>query len=137
MSQCSFTKKVVFFENQGTCANCSLVIREDQTHGQLIGNYTLQCQHMCGTAEAPCRNEEHAGSGPWEPCEMGSLPGVISNETQLTGVGHKRILMLDVGAPLVAIRLAVQSHYATGEKVPGLRDLAMYDWGAPEVEACV
>ena len=29
---------------------------------------------------------------------VAGLPGVISNATQLEGVGHKRILMLNVGA---------------------------------------
>ena len=34
----------------------------------------------------------------------GELPGAITNATQLEGVGHKRILMLNVGAPLVGVR---------------------------------
>ena len=34
----------------GSCQNCSLVLRENQTQGQLIGEYTLQCQHKCTTA---------------------------------------------------------------------------------------
>ena len=121
-------------QNAGTCSNCSLVIREDQTAGQLIGNYSLQCQHMC---DDNCPQQSKIEAGPWEPCEMGELPGVISNTTQLEGVGHKRIFMLNVGAPLVAIRLAVSSHYATGKQTPGLRDFALYDWGAPDVQACV
>ena len=71
-------------QNAGTCSNCSLVIREDQTSGQLIGNYSLQCQHMCGD---DCTHQNADRAGPWEACEMGELPGVISNTTQLEGVG--------------------------------------------------
>ena len=45
--------------------------------------------------------------------------------------------MLNIGAPLVAIRLAVSTHYATDKQTPGVRDFALYDWGAPDVHGCV
>ena len=101
--------------NAGTCGNCSLVIREDQTQGQLIGNYTLQCQHECRSRhrsrsesddvddDVACTARTASGrrAEPWGACEMGGLSGVIPNASALTGVGHKRILMLVVGAGLL------------------------------------
>ena len=123
------------------CQNCSLVIREDQRNGQLIGNYTLECQSECdhATADNACSRHATARTGwakPWSACKMGSLPGAISKQSLLQGVGHKRILMLDVGAPLVGIRLAIHSTFATVDQVPTLRDMELYDWGG-DVERCV
>jgi|TARA_B110000902_G_C13760911_1_gene380555 hypothetical protein len=70
---------------------------------------------------------------------MGSLGTVIrSDAAALTGVGHKRILLLNVagGKLLAAIRMKVVSHYAVGTQLPTLRDLALFDWGG-NVEHCV
>ena len=92
--------------------NMSLVIREDQTDGQLIGNYSLSCNH----------------AGAWTPCALGALPGVIPG-TLAAGVGHKRVLMLAPAAPLLGVRLTVRSHFATAGQAPALRDMALYDWG--------
>ena len=111
----------------GGCTNCSLVVREDQTRGQLIGAYTLQCRAV------------GAASTDWSACTMGSLGTVIrSDAAALTGVGHKRILLLNVagGKLLAAIRMKVVSHYAVGTQLPTLRDLALFDWGG-NVEHCV
>ena len=100
-------------------ANISLVIREDQTAGQLIGNYSLSCNH----------------AGAWTPCALGALPGVIPG-TLAAGVGHKRILLLAPAAPLLGVRLTVRSHFATAGQAPALRDMALYDWGGA-VARCV
>ena len=67
---------------------------------------------------------------------MGSVESVISNATHLTGVGHKRILMIQVSEPLLGIRLMVESHFATGVQIPALRDMALFDWSG-EIEDCV
>ena len=40
------------------CHNCSLVLEEDLTEGQLIGDYSLLCR---------------VGAGSWKPCDLGSL----------------------------------------------------------------
>jgi alpha-L-fucosidase len=122
------------------CENCSLVLMEDLSQGQLIGNYSLLCQNECAAEDAACR----AGLEPWKPCEMGALHldgGAAAQPTigkgMVAGVGHKRILMLAaIGPPLLGLRVEVRSHFATGGQVPALRSMALYDWGGA-VESCV
>ena len=109
------------------CSNCSLVLREDQTRGQLIGAFTLEC------------NALHAPATDWTACTMGTLANVITADANsMVGIGHKRILLLNVkdSKQLTAIRMTVVSHYATGTQLPTLRDVALYDWGG-SVEDCV
>lgn len=59
---------------------------------------------------------------------MGSLAGVIPAKLA-AGIGHKRILMLAPSTPLLGIRVVVETHFGTGEQVPALRDMALFDWG--------
>ena len=104
--------------------NLSLVVREDQTAGQLIGDYDLECTG--------------GGDGAWEPCVLAALPGVIP-ATPNAGVGHKRVLLLGPlasGQPIAGLRMIVSSHYATGAQIPTLRDMALYDWSG-DAEECV
>ena len=107
------------------CSNCSLVLREDQRQGQLIGKYAIECRAVGAAAED------------FSACAMGSLANVIEG-TALEGVGHKRILLLSVagGAQLAAIRVNISTHYAVGAQRPTLRDIAVFDWGGA-VESCV
>eukprot|EP01065_Artemidia_motanka_P006266 TRINITY_DN1307_c0_g1_i2.p2 TRINITY_DN1307_c0_g1~~TRINITY_DN1307_c0_g1_i2.p2 ORF type:complete len:379 (+),score=116.78 TRINITY_DN1307_c0_g1_i2:522-1658(+) len=103
-----------------TSTNVSVVLMEDQSKGQLISNFSLDCR---------------SAAGDWKPCAMGSLPGVIPtcSEGGCVGIGHKRVLMLAQGAS--ALRLNVHSHFAVSGQVPTLRSAALFDWGA--AESCV
>ena len=92
--------------------NFSLVLEEDLTDGQLIGSYSLLCQ-------------SHADA--WQPCPMGELSGAIESKI-FPGIGHKRILMLALDAPLRGIRVVVQSNFAFGHQIPALRKIALHDW---------
>ena len=97
--------------------NFSLVLEEDLTNGQLIGNYSLLCQTLHGSS--------------WQPCPMGELSGAIDSEL-FPGIGHKRILILALGAPLRGIRVVVQSNFASGLQIPTLRKIALHDWSDSE-----
>lgn len=112
----------------GPTANFSLVLQEDQTSGQLIGNFSLECLGSADTTALPT----------WTPCPMLSLGTTIPAPPVGPGVGHKRILLLGGGelASVSAIRLVVGSHFATGEQLPALRGLTLYDWSG-SVESCV
>ena len=102
------------------CHNCSLVLEEDLTEGQLIGDYSLLCR---------------VGAGSWKPCDLGSLStdGTPAIPAKLVaGIGHKRILMLKLGSPLLGLRLVVATHFATAGQVPQLRQAVLYDWAAAE-----
>eukprot|EP00658_Telonema_sp_P-2_P054327 TRINITY_DN43213_c0_g1_i1.p2 TRINITY_DN43213_c0_g1~~TRINITY_DN43213_c0_g1_i1.p2 ORF type:complete len:579 (-),score=102.30 TRINITY_DN43213_c0_g1_i1:283-2019(-) len=109
-----------------TSNNVSIVLREDQTHGQLVGNYSLFCSHS--SSQPDSRTEPH--------CEMGNLPGVIPSyqypdQRLQTGIGHKRILMIaqKTGESFDTITLHVYSHFAGGSLVqPSLRDIRIFDW---------
>ena len=118
------------------CENCSLVLMEDITQGQLIGNFSLLCQNECRAGEG--FPECVGGEEPWEPCALGSLDTdgpTISNETRLSSIGNKRILMLSVGSPLLALRVVVTSNFAMVGQVPKLRAAELYDFGGV-VESC-
>ena len=71
---------------------------------------------------------------------MGALtidgPQPTIAKSLVAGVGHKRILMLTVGSPLLGLRLAVDSDFAVGDQLPALRYMALFDWG-DSVEDCV
>jgi hypothetical protein len=105
--------------------NISVVLREDQTHGQLIGNYSLHC----GSATV------------LTACSMGSMLDVIpafqydSDQLQ-TGIGHKRILMISQERPFDTLVLKIWSHFAAFDQRPALRGISLYDWGG-KVMACV
>eukprot|EP00041_Stephanoeca_diplocostata_P031425 m.978381 g.978381 ORF g.978381 m.978381 type:complete len:539 (+) comp23956_c1_seq20:62-1678(+) len=127
-------------------SNISIVLRELQTEGQLIGNYSLMCAYA---STAPTTKQlvgqEAAVTDPaWEPCVMGGLSGVMPTK-YFPGIGHKRILVLtapqsnsDTGSQrsLTHVRVQVYSHFATGTQVPTLRDISLYDWMG-KVESCV
>eukprot|EP01051_Picozoa_sp_SAG22_P005655 SAG22_NODE_342_length_11973_cov_10.127927_4_plen_240_part_00 len=123
------------------CTNCSLVLMEDLSAGQLIGNFSLLCQSECAAADVDSGGCT-AGAEPWKPCELGMLAGLppsphpIFPKDLAAGVGHKRIVLLAAGSPLLGLRLVVKTHYATGAQVPRLRSMELYDWGG-EVESCV
>jgi hypothetical protein len=93
--------------------NYSLVLEEDLTAGQLIGSYSLHCLA--------------AGAGSWRPCAMGAISGAIESAA-VPGIGHKRILMLALTAPLQGLRVVVRSNFATGTQIPALRSISLYDW---------
>jgi hypothetical protein len=57
-------------------------------------------------------------------------------KSPVAGVGHKRILMLAVGSPLLGLRLVVDSDFAVGDQLPALRSMELFDWGG-SVEDCV
>ncbi|CAE7233501.1 FUC1 [Symbiodinium natans] len=103
-----------------TSKNVSIVLREDQHDGQLIGDYLLECRN--------------ASSQAFEICRMGAIEHVIPSEPY-AGIGHKRILMLAPEVPFDALRLVVWSHYAVGMQVPTLRDIELFDW--TRVEHCL
>ena len=130
-------------------SNISLVVREDQTEGQLIGNYSLQCAHAAASnggvawSRKPTSNPQHGVASMdvserllvFSACAMGSLSGVIPAGL-VAGIGHKRILMLAPSTPLHGVRVVVDTHFSTGVQVPALRDIALYDWGG-KVMSCV
>jgi len=111
--------------------NLSVVVREDQTSGQLIANFSLECKSTA--------------AGPWVGCPPGSLSGAIpfchaagsSSACMYVGMGHKRVLVLGtLPNGLAGIRIVVHSHFATGDQIPTVRDLEMFDWSGP-TESCV
>ena len=92
--------------------NVSIVIREDQRAGQLIGEYSLWC----------------GGS----LCEMATLgPSVIpayssASQRMQNGIGHKRILMMAPTSSFDTITLKIKTHYATaGSSKPSILRLGM------------
>ena len=92
-----------------TGGNYSLVLEEDLTNGQLIGNYSLLCRAAAAaTIAATADNAES-----WVSCPMGSLSGAISS-TLFPGIGHKRILMLALDSSLHGIRVVIHDNFATG-----------------------
>ena len=107
--------------------NVSIVIREDQRAGQLIGEYSLWC----------------GGSHGMSPCEMATLgPGSVipayhsaPRRTQ-NGIGHKRILLMALVDPVDTITLKIEVSYAVAGQIPALRDISLFDWGG-KVRACV
>ena len=125
--------------------NVSLVIREDQRQGQLIGNYSLECGYGSASASADSTGALQAATQ-WQACPMGSLDEHVISSKLYPGVGHKRILLLAPYAgnqtsdrdTLVwrALRFVVKSHFATGSQIPALRDMVLYDWSG-DIEQCV
>lgn len=110
--------------------NLSVVLREDQTQGQLIGNYSLECRPAAGGSYSPC--PPGTLSGAISECQLGA-DGVC----QFVGVGHKRILVLGaLPAGLSGVRVVVRSHFAVGAQEPALRDLEIFDWSGA-IESCV
>jgi len=86
--------------------NLSVVLLEDQTDGQLIGKWSLDCQER--------------GSGDWSVCHAHD-----------EGIGHKRIvnMLRDQGSSdITAMRLNVLQHYALPGQTPRMRALEVYDW---------
>jgi alpha-L-fucosidase len=86
--------------------NLSVVLLEDQTDGQLIGKWSLDCQER--------------GSGDWSACHAHD-----------EGIGHKRIvnILRDQGSSdITAMRLNVLQHYALPDQTPRMRALEVYDW---------
>jgi len=82
------------------------VLLEDQTDGQLIGKWSLDCQER--------------GSGDWSACHAHD-----------EGIGHKRIvnILRDQGSSdITAMRLNVLQHYALPDQTPRMRALEVYDW---------
>ena len=100
----------------------SIVIREDQRSGQLIGEYNFWC----------------GGS----LCEMATLgPDVIpayssASQRMQNGIGHKRILMIAPTRAFATITLKIKTHYASVGQTPALRDISLFDWGG-KVRLCV
>ena len=99
-----------------------MVLEEDLTDGQLIGNYSLLCK------------ASRADS--WQTCPMGELSGAIES-TIYPGIGHKRILMLALDAPPQGIRVVVHSDFATGLQIPALARIALHNWSDGGVQSCV
>eukprot|EP00937_MAST-01D_sp_MAST-1D-sp2_P000022 g22.t1 len=90
--------------------NITVVLREDQRDGQLIGRWSLDCQQE--------------GGGAWAACHAAD-----------EGIGHKRIVNVvlgegAVGTAVGAMRLNVLSDYAMPGQVPRLRGLDVYDWAS-------
>jgi alpha-L-fucosidase len=110
--------------------NFSLVLEEDLTNGQLIGDYSLLCR---SAAAVPGTGTAATGAS-WHPCPMGSLSGAIES-TLYPGIGHKRILLLALVVPLDGLRLLVRSNFATGAQIPTLRRMALHHWSRHEGDA--
>ena len=104
-------------------SNVSIVMREDQRAGQLIGRYTLWCgESLCDMASL-------------EPDNTIPAYHSVPDRTQ-TGIGHKRILLMTPASTFSAITLRIETHYAVAGQIPALRDIALFDWGG-KVRACV
>jgi hypothetical protein len=113
--------------------NLSVVVREDQTMGQLINAWSLECRATAATADQ------------WGPCPVGSLSGSIPKCTPspesggpcvYTGIGHKRIVVIGAApASLSGVRVVVHSHFATGTQVPTVRDVELFDFS--QTKSCV
>lgn len=125
--------------------NMSVVLRELQTDGQLIGNYSLLCAYTSemGSINQHSTKDAKSRDPAWQPCVMSGLSGVIPTH-YCPGIGHKRILAMTLppsntetrGLSVTHVRVQVYSHYATGTQVPTLRDISLYDWSG-KVESCV
>ena len=102
--------------------NVSIVLREELSAGQLIGNFSLACRE--------------AGDDAWAPCAMGSLGDGVIPAIPGPGIGHKRILLIAPRGALTGIQLRVDSHFADAGQRPTLRSIELFDWGG-DVEVCV
>jgi hypothetical protein len=103
--------------------NVSIVMREDQRAGQLIGQYTLWCgESLCEMASL-------------EPANTIPAYHSVSDRTQ-TGIGHKRILLMTPTSAFDTITLRIETHYAVAGQIPALRDISLFDWGG-KVRECV
>ena len=118
---------------------------EDQSDGQLIGKWELDC--MTSVLSTAAANATSAASSPsstatitagaaaarWTPCHTDN------------GVGHKRIVNVvlsdggggnareaagNTSGVLTAMRLRVLSHFAMPGQVARIRSLAVYDWAS-------
>ena len=106
----------------GVVNNVSIIIREDQRAGQLIGEYSLWCgESMCEMATL----------------ERGVIPAYSSaSQRTQNGIGHKRILLMAPTSSFDTITLKIKTHYATAGQTPALRDIRLFDWGG-KVRSCV
>ena len=108
----------------GGNSNISIVLREDQRAGQLIGEYSLWCgASLCEMVTL--------GPGNVIPAYAGSAAQRTQN-----GIGHKRILLMAPTKAFDVITLKIKTHYAVGGQTPALRDISLYDWGG-KVRSCV
>jgi hypothetical protein len=99
------------FTNPITSTNISVWLFEDQSVGQLVNQWSLDC---------------HVGDG-WVPCHSADV-----------SIGHKRIVNVllpqdaAVGAKseLTAIRLNIDSHFALPDQLPSVAKVELYDWAS-------
>ena len=113
--------------------NLSIVLREDQSAGQLIGNYSLWC------GAVPCRMGSLGVHGDVIPAYQYPANNGSSIPVGLqSGIGHKRILLLH--HPTEFDRISLQIHTQFQSSIPGqqpaLRDIRLFDWGG-EVTDCI
>ena len=116
--------------------NLSVVLMEDQSAGQLINSWSLECKLTTsgGTGTSPA-------SPVYVPCHNDD-----------TGIGHKRIINVilpsasadtaasvaaaapaaaAVAAPaMTGMRLVIHSHFAVQGQTPRARSLEVYDWAS-------
>jgi len=105
--QASNTSMTWVFDTPITSKNMSVWVLEDQSDGQLINQWSLNCK---------------IGEGQWIPC----------HDTDVS-VGHKRIInvVLDTkSGNLNAIKLDVHSHFALPDQIPRIAKLEVYDWSS-------
>ena len=111
--QASGTNMTWTFDTPITSTNMSIWVLEDQSDGQLINQWSLDCR---------------VGDGGWIPCHDNDV-----------SIGHKRIINVILAPPsstsMDAIRLNIHSHFALPDQVPKIARLEVYDWGSKT--ACV
>ena len=98
--------------------NLSVVLMEDQSSGQLINSWSLECK-LATSGASPV----------YVPCHVND-----------TGIGHKRIINVVLPSPspntaavapaMTGMRLVIHSHFAVQGQTPRARSLEVYDWAS-------
>ena len=115
----------------GAPKNISIVLREDQTAGQLVGNYSLWC------GAVPCKMGSLGVNGSIIPAYQYPPNGSLIPFGLQSGIGHKRILLLQHSTDFDSITLKIETQFKSrGGKQPALRDIFLFDWGG-KVTQCV
>ena len=111
------------------CSNCSLVLREDQRQGQLIGKYAIECRAVSAAAKdfSACAMSFIAnvieGTKAYSPAECRRRRAARGNPRQ-----HQHALRSGGAAPNAARHRSLRTQQENTLKV--------FDWGGA-VESCV
>jgi hypothetical protein len=139
------TMEWLFPDGPLNSSNMSLVLMEDQTAGQLVNEWSLDCLSAPAAGPAPADGGadnsadssvdgstgiSQRSSPVYSPCTFAALQKRVIPATPGPGVGHKRILRLEntERAQITGMRMNVHSHFAQPGQTPVLRSVQVFDW---------